>query len=436
MPANGETAVLTNGVSSSNGLSNGVMSVTEKKMPSTSADFGKKIREKDFLLDPNIVHLNHGAYGATPRPILKEQMRLMEVREGDPELFIRYRYKPLYYESVEKIARFIGSKPENLVLVDNATGAMNAVIKSLKFKAGDKILVGEYSYKTVKRLAKFTSTEIKGVEVVSVGLPLPLSSPDDIVRAYEKALDKDPEVKVAVIDHINAPTGLIFPVPELIALCRRRGVLSLIDGAHTPGHIPLSMEELEPDFYAASMYKWGFAPRGLGILWIHPKFQDSIHPPVTSYRQFSDRIQDRYCTQGCREDIPPLTAGFVLDYNEQLGGMETIMKYNADLADWAADMLCKAWGTEIMSYPPGMRAPGLHVILCPQNDITQSYIERTDGGTSVPLMQDLLEKYGVNCGMKVFMGKMWARISVHVYHSQEDFYRLRDAIKDLLKHDG
>ena len=75
MPANGETAVFTNGVSSSNGLSNGVESVIEKKMPSTSADFGKKIREKDFLLDPNIVHLNHGAYGATPRPILKEQMR-------------------------------------------------------------------------------------------------------------------------------------------------------------------------------------------------------------------------------------------------------------------------------------------------------------------------------------------------------------------------
>ena len=84
---------------------------------------------------------------------------------------------------------------------------------------------------------------------------MPLSSPDDIVRAYEKALDKDPEVKVAVIDHINAPTGLIFPVPELIALCRRRGVLSLIDGAHTPGHIPLSMEELEPDFYAGGFQK-------------------------------------------------------------------------------------------------------------------------------------------------------------------------------------
>ena len=89
-----------------------------------------------------------------------------------------------------------------------------------------------------------------GVEVVSMTLPLPLSSADDIIRAFEKAINANPGIKVAIIDHINAPTGIIFPVNQIIDLCREKGVLSLIDGAHTPGHIPLQLDELNADFYA------------------------------------------------------------------------------------------------------------------------------------------------------------------------------------------
>ncbi|XP_072014661.1 uncharacterized protein [Amphiura filiformis] len=426
----------TNGM---NGESNGLTTMLTKPcktVPSTSADFGKKIRQTDFILDPNAVHLNHGAYGATPKPIMEEQFRLMQVRDSNPELFIRYRYKDMYYKSVERVANFVGSNPKNLVIVDNATAAMNAVIKSLKFKAGDKILVGDQSYKTVKRLAKFTSNEFEGVEVVSMTLPLPLSSSDDLVRAFEKAIDANPGIKVAVIDHINAPTGIIFPVHQIIALCRERGILSLIDGAHTPGHIPLQLDELGADFYAASMYKWNFAPRGLALLWIHPKYQDSIHPPVTSHKQFSPRLQDRFCIQGCREDVPPIMGPAVIDYYEQLGGMDTIMKYNSDLAEWAADMLSKAWGTEKLVLPDGMRCPGMHCIAVPDTEKTRSYIATCDGGTCIDLMFDLQDQHNVNCGMKLFMGKMWARISVHVYHHEEDFYKLRDAVKALLKLDS
>ena len=87
-------------------------------------------------------------------------------------------------------------------------------------------------------------------------LPLPLSSSDDIVRAFEKVMDENPGIKVAIVDHINAPTGMIFPVTELIALCRERGILSLIDGAHTPGHIPLQLDELNADFYAGKSVYW------------------------------------------------------------------------------------------------------------------------------------------------------------------------------------
>ena len=96
-------------------------------------------------------------------------------------------------------------------------------------------------------------------------------------------------------------------------------------------------------------------------------------------------------------------------------------------------MLSKAWGTEKLVLPEGMRSPFMHAIALPHNDIVQSYIDKCDGGTCIDLMFDLQEKFGVNCGMKLFMGKMWARISVHVYHYEEDFYKLRDAVKGVLK---
>ncbi len=158
--------------------------------------------------------------------------------------------------------------------------------------------------------------------------------------------------------------------------------------------------------------------------------------PFYLFRMYRDKRQNRYVTGYTEKSelIPYLTA-LALIYHFLLP-QDTIMKYNSDLAEWAADMLSKAWGSKKLVLPEGMRCPGMHCIALPDNEITQSYIDSCDGGTCIDLMFALQDKHGVNCGIKLFMGKLWARISVHVYHHEEDFYKLRDAMIALLKLDS
>ena len=203
-----------------------------------------------FMLDPSFLHVNHGGCGATPKFVIAKQRQLVDTMEQHPDRWFKKIAPRSIRAAASSLATFIGAEPEEVVFVVNATTGINSVIRSLDLQQGDSVLCLDLTYRPVLNTLRFVCTVRQElVELVELPMPLPLPSSDDIVRMVEDALTKHPNVRLAVFDHITSPTALVLPVARLAKLCHQHNVTVLIDGAHAPGQVPLSMKEIGADFY-------------------------------------------------------------------------------------------------------------------------------------------------------------------------------------------
>jgi isopenicillin-N epimerase len=234
-----------------------------------------------FLLDPRVVYLNHGSFGACPRPVFEEYQRLQLELERQPVDFLsRYRrYPELIDEAKAALAAYVGADAGNLVFATNATEGLNAVARSLELGAGDEVLapVGEYGavdmlwrHVCEQARARYVTVELRPGMGVEEALELLWSG----VTASTRAV---------VCSHVSCYTGVVFPVEELCRRARERDVISIVDGAHAPGQVPLRLDELRADFYAGNCHKWLCAPKGSGFLYARPERQDGLEPLVLSW---------------------------------------------------------------------------------------------------------------------------------------------------------
>ncbi|XP_033642857.1 L-cysteine desulfhydrase-like isoform X3 [Asterias rubens] len=406
---------------------------------STRATFGHDLRKQHFCIDANVYQCNNGSFGAVPRPVLEKQQRLMEKRERNPELWYRNQYDPylfsheeahntnMYADGVDAVAAFVGSKRQDLVLVENVTTGTNAVLKSLSFQRGDKILITSHTYRPVKITVEFVSKRL-ALETVVLEIPIPIDSEDDIINLYSEVLKDDKDIKLAVVDHITGASAIKMPVKRIAALCHMNGVMVLVDGAHAPGQIPLNMEDLGVDFYCGNLHKWLFTPRGCAFLWVQPDYKDVISPVTTSYRQYDSNLMQRFCFLGTRDCIPYYLAETAIKFYNDLGGMEEIVTYNSTLSSWAADMISKALNAEKLQIPVGMRAPCMSLVAIPETSLYPACTE-----TCHRLMSDVYKHSQVFVVFSYFNQRLWCRISSQVYNCKEDYTRLRDALLEVLQ---
>ena len=247
------------------------------------ADFGTAIRPL-WALEPGAIFLNHGSFGACPREVLAVQERLRAEMESQPDRFFRDRIMPAEGETalraaIGALAAFVGTRPERLALVENATAGVQAVVRSLDFAAGDEILVTDHTYNAVRLIVDQRCRET-GARVRVATLPLPASA-DDLVERLASTVT--PRVRLAILDHVTSPTALAIPLARIIPALRARGVKVLVDGAHAVGHLPLSLDGLGADWYVSNAHKWLFAPRGTAFLHAAPEASSALQPPVTSH---------------------------------------------------------------------------------------------------------------------------------------------------------
>ncbi len=241
---------------------------------------------KHWTLDPNVVFLNHGSFGACPRVVLDEQTRWRERLEREPVLFLGREIEPLLDEARAALGRFLGSHADNLAFVSNATAGVNAVLRSLRFAPGDEIVVLDQEYNATTNAA-IAVAERAGANVIVVRTRFPLESPTEIVTPVVSALG--PKTKLVIIDHVTSQTGLVLPVEPVIAACRARGIRVLVDGAHAPAMLPLALDELGADFYTGNCHKWLCAPKGAAFLYVRPDHHDAIRPLSISHGLNSTR---------------------------------------------------------------------------------------------------------------------------------------------------
>ena len=234
----------------------------------------------EFLLDPDVVFLNHGSFGATPRPVFESYQEWQRRLEWQPVQFLGTDIAAYLAEARRALGRYLNVAAEDLVYVPNATFGVNVVARSLRLGPGDEVLTTDHEYGACENAWLFMSRE-RGFCYVRQPLPLPLSSAADVVEQFWAGVT--PQTKVIFLSHITSPTAMCLPVEAICERARAAGILTVIDGAHAPGQIPLDLTAVGADFYTGNCHKWLCAPKGAGFLFAQPEDQRLIEPLIIGW---------------------------------------------------------------------------------------------------------------------------------------------------------
>ena len=293
-----------------------------------------------WCLDPSVTYLNHGSFGACPSAVLEAQAAMRLEMEREPVDFLVKTLPQRLASARRELAAFLGADPRDLVFMANATAGVNAVLRSLAFDAGDELLLTNHTYAACRKAVDFVAAR-RGARVVVAHLPFPCRHEEEIVAAVLQCAS--PRTRLALLDHVTSPTALILPIVRLVGELRARGIDTLVDGAHAPGMVPLSLSDLGAAYYTGNAHKWLCAPKGAAFLHVHPDRQAALHPTVISHG-YTEGFHAEFDWTGTFDPTPWLCIPISLQYMAGLlpGGWPQVMAANRALALQARALLLEA----------------------------------------------------------------------------------------------
>ncbi len=377
--------------------------------------------KSQFLLDPNITFLNHGSFGACPKPVFEEYQRFQREIESDPVEFITKK-QPQYLKTArESLAQFVGCQAKDLFFTPNPTYAINVIMRSIKLNAGDEILATNHEYGAMDRTWNFYCKK-SGAKYIRQNISLPLVSKEQIIEEFWKGYNQN--TKVIFLNQMSSATALIFPVKEICDRAKELGLITIVDGAHVPGHIDLNISELNPDYYTGTLHKWMLAPKGSSFLYVKPELQNDLEPLVISWGY---------------ESVAPGESQF-LDYHELQGTRDvsvflctpTVVKFLKENNWTAVSKTCKQ--IVLNNYQRFCDLVGTQ----PLSPITEEFLGQM---ASVPvntkkpaeLKELLYTKYKIQIPVMPLNDSIFIRFSINAYNSQEDLDVLYNALEDIIK---
>jgi isopenicillin-N epimerase len=233
-----------------------------------------------FLLDPAITYLNHGSFGACPKPILEDYQSWQRKLEFEPVQFITKKYYDALLISKKALAGFIGCAHDDFFFLQNPTTAVNQIVKSLDLNAGDEVLTTDHEYGALDKTFDFYAKK-KGFVNKRQKISLPLLSKEQFIEEFWNGYSE--KTKIVFLSHCTSTTALVFPVKEICQRAKELGLITIVDGAHIPGHIPLDIQEMQADFYTGTLHKWLLGPKGSTFLYVSKKYQRVIEPLIISW---------------------------------------------------------------------------------------------------------------------------------------------------------
>lgn len=271
-----------------------------------------------FLLDPSIHFLNHGSFGACPRPVFEAYQQWQRRLERQPVLFLGRQMAALDQEARQPLGDYLHTAPQNLVFVTNATQGVNIIARSLALHPGDEILTTDHEYGACDYTWEFICQKT-GASYIHQPIPLPAGSLAEMAEQLWQGVT--PRTRVIYLSHITSPTALRLPVELICARAHQEGILTLVDGAHAPGQIPLNLDALGADFYTGNLHKWALAPKGAAFLYARPGVQHLVEPLVVSWGyhaqpgdQNGSRFQDYLGWTGTKDPAAALAVPAALQF--------------------------------------------------------------------------------------------------------------------------
>ena len=379
-----------------------------------------------FHLDPSVVFLNHGSFGACPRPVFQTSLDWQLQLERQPVAFLdpARGYGAFLRTARERLAAYVGAQAQDLVGVTNATQALNIAIRSLPFEAGDEVVTTDHEYAALDKTWAFVAART-GLRIVPATVPLPLTSE----QAFHDAIfaQVTPRTRAIFLSHITSATALRFPIEPVVAEARARGLWTIIDGAHAPGHIPLALDALGADVYAGNCHKWMLSPKGAGFLHVRRDVQPLIDPLVISHGWTPDAAEpgpfgntafiDRLEMQGTRDPAAFLSVPAALDFMDS-HDWPRVCARAADLVTRAEARMAALTGLAPFA-PPQFRAPQMASLRLPRTDPRA-------------LQTALMDRWRIEIPCFDWQDNTIARVSGQGYTTDADMDLLVAALSELL----
>lgn len=378
-----------------------------------------------FLLDPSLVFLNHGSFGACLEEVLASQQEWQREMERNPVAFLGRRSAELLAHSRAVLARYLGAQPGHLVHVPNATTGVNIVARSIPLLPGDEVLTTDHEYGACDNTWDFVCRHTQA-HYVPVEIPLPFHEQEFTERVWAGVT---PRTRVLYLSHITSTTALIFPIAELCRRARAAGILTLVDGAHAPGQIPLKLDEIGADFYTGNCHKWLCAPKGSAFLHARPEHHRFLDAPVVSWGYSSEirghtgfdaytgstLLERRLQWQGTRDLAAFLAVPAAIEFQAR-HDWDRVRRECHALVGETLQRLCALTGL-----PPA----------CEDADFAQMGVIPVPPMDADCLKETLFERYRIEIPVTSHKDRLFLRLSLQGYNTREDVDALVKAIREI-----
>jgi isopenicillin-N epimerase len=383
----------------------------------------------DMMLDPTVINLNTGSWGPQPRPVFEQANEFRRRLAAEPMDFYLRHAPPLLWQARERLAHFLGGETHRLVFAANVSVAINIIAAGLRLAAPGEIVLSDHEYGAMHWCWE-RAAQRQGLTLRTFPLPIRADKPEQIVAATAAALTE--RTRLLFLSHILSPTGLVLPVREVCAEARRRGVLTVIDGAHAPAMIPVDVEAIGADFYTGNCHKWLLAPHGSGFLYLGRGSEDRLQPLQVSWGYHHDRTRpddrDEFGStpriralefEGTRDICPWLLVPAAIDFQTALGWdrirgrIAELVAHTRRRFDGLAGLRLSTpthselHGALTAFRLPPIDPPTLRRSLWEHHRIEVPIVERPEG----PLI----------------------RVSTHFYNTEAEIDRLAEVLPDLLR---
>ena len=375
----------------------------------------------DFLIDRSVIFLNHGSFGACPRPVFETYQDWQRQLEHQPVEFLGRRAIDLLVDARGELAQFLNVDTDDVVYFSNPTTAINMVARSLYLQPGDEILATDHEYGAMDRTWRYVC-ERTGANYIQQSIHLPVTNKEDFLKSFWEGVS--PQTRIIFISHITSPTALTFPVSEICQMARQAGIISIVDGAHAPGHIPLDLSEIDADIYTGACHKWLCAPKGAAFLYARKNIQSILDPLVVSWGYESERpgpsqFIDYHEWQGTRDLAAFLSVPSAIHYQKE---------HSWDMVrECCHELACQA-RSEIN---------GLTNLDAISPDSTDWFYQMVTARLPAEVDHELLKErlyneYKIEVLSHLWQDQPFIRLSFQAYNEASDLEKLVEALKEIL----